>query len=1494
MLIHIKKSLKYLIIFVGIILMFPTLLYLVIQIPEVQTLIVKRITNHFSAEIKSTISVGRMDYRFFNKLSISDILIKDNHNDTLIYSPSVSIGLKGFSFKHRTVQLGRIMVIKPVVAIITDSTGLMNLNWYLDLLKSSNDTTRKASTKISIDEIDLNDAKLSVINHTGLPGKSKMDFNNLKLTGLNGIIEDFKIQNDTTSFDVYNLGFKEKSGFKLNKMSSFVKLAKRSILLNRTFIRCDSSIIEITKAGLIADSDSSFKRFTEEVKLDIQLDKSLINTSDLKYFLNMPDSLNESIWLSGKFMGTISELRGRDINLSYRSYTSVDCDFDLSGLPKIENTYIFIGVNSLKTNAKDLEKIYQPGKGYVVVPEVLYKLGNISFDGSFTGFTTDFVTYGKFRTSQGNFRTDISLRPEKSKRYRVKGLINASEINLGELSDNTELFGKLSIQANVDGYAYNFKKFEGNITGKIDSVEINKYEYRNIDLNGYFTDKTWDGSINIADPNIKLDLLGMFNFNGKLPEFNFTLNLTGANLYKLNIDKIDSTAYLSMLLTSNFKGNNIDNLDGEIKLLHANIKKFNKSLELYDFSVKTYSENGKPSLSLRTDFVDGDIKGYYNFAALNDLIKSSLGTLVPANFSKAGKRNNLVKNNFTFEINFKNTDKLNDFFKTGVQLADKSFIKGSVLSDSIISINGNTASLSLKGIVFKDLTMNTKVSGSELSFNMNSSNLLYLGNSDIKSLSADLKTKPDNFIFTVGWDNKDSSLYKGTITARGSIEKNPAGKHNSILKVDIDSTHLYSDNNLWRISRSSILVDSTSIKVNKLYVSNIDRYYQIDGAVSANPADTLFLQFRGIDISPLNYVIMRNNPDPNKISLDIKGQVNGSVELTNVYKNLLLTSNLVVNRFSILGADYGDISIVSALDNVRKVVNINASNNLAGVQMFDVNGQYDPRLKKIDLTAKADRLRIEALNPLLKVFASGITGFASGKVRLTGESGNIFLTGAVKAEDAKMKIDYLQTVYKINDSVRFDKSGIKFNNVKVTDEDGKTAILSGAINHRNFKEYNADLTITITKNDFLVLNTLPRDNPMFYGKVYASGVTRIRSGPNSLAFDISATTGKNTKFFIPLNTGLSVSEYSFVSFVKPVNGVLTDTSDSTNVQSTAPKVAMDLNIELTVTPEAVAQIIFDAKVGDKMTGSGSGILNITLNKKGEFRITGDYNIVKGDYLFTLKNILNKKFDVENGGKIMFNGKLEDAEIDLKAMYQKFNTSLYPVLPFEQYKDVRVSVEPQLLLTGKLFNPNVGFQIYLPSSDEETRASLNGAISTEEELQRQFFYLLVMKSFYSDQGANSVSSAPSGTSAVAVTTTEMLSNQLSNWISSIAKDFDLGFTYTPGTGNSTLNTQEVQVALSTQVLNDKVTLNGNFDYRGVNQTTGNTDQIIGDFDAELKLTEKISFKVFNRFNDTYSGRGPYTQGVGIFFKKDFEKFSDLFRKKPKPDMKKEDEPKIKEK
>ncbi len=158
MLHKIRRSLKYFIILIGVIIMLPTALYLLLQTAEIQTFLVKRVTNHFSSEFKSSISIGSIDYKFFNRLSVNNVLIKDKNNDTLMYARQIIAGIKRIDFKNRVFRMGRVSLFKPVFAIITDSTGLTNLNWYLNLLNNSADSMKKGGGKFVIDQIDLKDA----------------------------------------------------------------------------------------------------------------------------------------------------------------------------------------------------------------------------------------------------------------------------------------------------------------------------------------------------------------------------------------------------------------------------------------------------------------------------------------------------------------------------------------------------------------------------------------------------------------------------------------------------------------------------------------------------------------------------------------------------------------------------------------------------------------------------------------------------------------------------------------------------------------------------------------------------------------------------------------------------------------------------------------------------------------------------------------------------------------------------------------------------------------------------------------------------------------------------------------------------------------------------------------------------------------------------------------------------------------------------------------
>jgi len=1480
----IKNTVKGLIITAGVLITIPALLFIVLHISDVQTFMVNRISERLSSDRNVNISIGEVDFTFFNKVRIADFLIKDQQNDTMIYAETITAGIRRLNLKTRHFTFGRMSIINPGIYFKNDSSGLLNITWFIDQMRSDSISKDGKKPEISIYQTDIRNGKFLL--RTGKREQkrnSSIDFSNLNMSGINGIIESFTISGDTTSFSIYNLGFTESNGFQVNRFVSRMSITKNMIAFSESAIYTDSSTIDIPKYSMKIDSGKTFRNFTDDVRLDIEIENSTINSCDLGLFVAQAGMVNEEISVSGRLSGTIRELRGRNIRLSYATQTMALFDFDISGLPDIDNSYIYLGIGSLTTNSSDIEGIKFPDKKPLVLPDLIVNAGTIRFNGSFTGFTNDFVAYGNLITSAGTLRTDISLRPTKDRTYRVNGLIKGEQLALGMLTGNEDLLGSLSFNTDVDGTAKSFNSFSGRLNGIVDSVEINKYNYRNILLNGTFTEKMWDGAVKINENNIKLDLLGMLSFSKEKSEFDFSLNIENADLHRLNFDKTDPTSNLSLLVTANFSGNNLDNLDGEIKLLNSNMIKYGKALELYNFSIITFSENGKPAINIQTDFGDLSLRGKYNFGGIGEVYNSISAALIPSRFkSLRNKQGFLTGNDFTYKVNLRNTDKINDFFKTGIYISENSSFSGEFHNDSLITLSARAARLNLRNNIFDNLNISARFVEPKLEVSLTSSALSILGLNGLNDFTAGFTARPDTFKFALNWDNHTRILNQGDLSLNGFFSKANSEPGEAILKMVVDSSEMYFRNNPWKVHSASILVDSTSIDIRNIKFSNNLKYYLINGIVSHKKSDTLGIVFNKIDIAPLNEMTSRKSK-VESIPLALHGELNGYVNISDIYDNLLIESNLTINGFSLLESNYGDLSINSAWNSEKKVAEIKAGNNLDGFRHLDINGFFDPEKKNISLEAMADKLPVDALNPLLRAFASDIKGVASGRVRLTNSFREPVLTGSLYAENASVKIDYLQTKYTFSDSIRFDRNGFIFNNIRLKDERGNTAVLNGSVKHTYLRDYKPDLTISLRET--MALNTRPKDNELFYGTAFATGITSIKDNSSVLTFDISATTNRNTRFYIPLSSNATVSDYSFVTFV---------TSDSLYLQSktglentVVQQTGFDMNFDLKVTPDAEVQLIFDPVLGDAMKAHGSGDLNIRLDPKGNFRISGDYIIEDGDYLFTLGNILNKPFSVENGGTITFNGDIDNAEIEMKAIY-KLKASLYELLQDEKLQE-RIPVECQINLSGKLFNPIVGFNIYLPQADDATRTLVRNAITTEEELSRQFLYLLVMNSFYADPALGFVNSSTTqtGTSAMAVTTTEMFSNQISNWLSQLSNDFDLGFVYRPGRD---INPQEVELALSTQLLNDKVTINGNFDYRGTGKTSTNTEQLTGDFDIEYSLTDRIKLKVFNRFNDPSTGKLniPYTQGFGIFYRQDFNKFSDLFRRKEKSPMKKEEE------
>lgn len=239
-----------------------------------------------------------------------------------------------------------------------------------------------------------------------------------------------------------------------------------------------------------------------------------------------------------------------------------------------------------------------------------------------------------------------------------------------------------------------------------------------------------------------------------------------------------------------------------------------------------------------------------------------------------------------------------------------------------------------------------------------------------------------------------------------------------------------------------------------------------------------------------------------------------------------------------------------------------------------------------------------------------------------------------------------------------------------------------------------------------------------------------------------------------------------------------------------------------------------------------------------------------------------------------------AEIDVVASYRQ-RASVAPLT--NDSSKARTPVDCKLIITGKLFSPNINFEIDFPNITADERTKIASVLSDEAELNRQVFSFLLFRTFTMPLIYNTNGGGVTAGGAAASTGSELLSNRVSEFLNTYfgtltgIRDLQLGLNYRPGNQTSS---ESVDLALSKQFLDNKMSVDGNF---GVNNNTAtrNSNSLIGDVNVDYKLSQDGRFRLkgFNKSNDNMQialAGGYYTQGVGVFYRVEFETLASLYR------------------
>lgn len=1438
-------------------------LTMLVKVPTVQTWLVHRVASWLSDELGVRVEVGAVSVHLFTRVSLEEVLIEDRERDTLAYIGRLEASVRTFNFSEHRIHVSKVLLDNAVIGIkLYAAPREYNIDFLIDYFSGGGGQPQAAPWQWEVDEVEIADSRLRYRDLKYNDRDPGIDWEDISLDGLHGSFSSILPAPGGLSARIARLAFREKSGFSVEQLQAQFALAPDSMSFRDLLIRTSRSAVN-GDLTFQYDDFGSFQQFLSDVRWKARFEQTRVDFRDLAFFASELQQLNKSLTLSGRFSGTVERFKGKDVALSFTDSTYFKGDVTMTGLPDFDETYMEVNASELALLPQDIEQIPSwpfDSTKMITLPAEFDNLGQVKFKGRFTGFYTDFVAFGELRSNLGYVNSDLNLKIAGSdKNTTYKGSISLFEFDAGRLWNLSPTVGKVTMKAGVEGSGFELKNIQAVLTGRVESASIYGYEYTNIDLDGKLADRLFTGKVLALDKNIDLSFAGEVDFRDTLPRFDFMAEIATADLKALNLSARENGSVLSTTIGINLTGDHIDNIQGTIDLRNTKYREGDVQIQA-DTILLEASGIAERRLWLKSDLVDLNAEGRMKFSELPQAARAIATRYIPVLFEAESKRTH--SQNFKFSVSMKNTDSLTAVFLPELVVAKGTDLVGRINTDlNEVEVRFNSPSMIYDGIAFEQISLEGISGQGNLNFRIGLGGIALTDSVRINQLDIQGFTNRDTASVLVDFNGLDSLKSEVTLGINANFMN--AG----FTSLHLDPRRLRFGGRDWTLdSTNFMIVDSSGVVFKNVNFRSGVQEVGLAGVLGKSASTIFQVRFHAFDMS-------QANPFLSSFDIQTGGVLDGEASFAGAFDQPGMNADLTVQGLQWFGDTLGDADILTEWNSIRKQIDVMAIVTRGGKENIEISGHYrdDDKDGELDFKAVLKKTYVSTFGIYLRGLVSGIGGVASGELYLRGTPAKPELTGKLFLQKISFTIDYLQTAYNFSTDVTIEPDRFLFKDVVINDVNGNQAVLNGNIRHDHLDAFRFDLEVVARKVQ--VLNTSYNDNPVYYGEAYASGTVGIKGPLEYIAMNIGLRSEPGTRIQLPLSNPEEVRRSGFITFVNPG-----DTPGKSQDPDGPDLSGVELNMDLEITPAARIELIFDSKIGDVIKGSGSGNITMTISPKEDLSMLGEFTIEDGEYLFTMQNIINKNFHLQKGGKIRWTGDPYDATIDLSAIY-KLRTGLYDLFQDSTFRTL-VPVELHLGLKDKLFNPSILFDIVVLNIDPNTSNQVKRLINSEEEKYRQAVSLLVMRRFTAPSEIASRGNT-SGAAVVGVNAYEMLSNQLSNWASQISNQVNVGVNYRPG---DALTSEELEVALSTSLFNDRVTIDGNVGM--ANSATGanqqNTSNLIGDFQVEVKASKdgRIRLKAFNRSNNNSlinNINSPYTQGVGVFYREDFNSIGELFRR-----------------
>ena len=1461
----------------------PLLVALLFEIPAVQNFVAREATEIISRKLGTRISIDRVDIGLFYRVSLDGFYVEDFQRDTLLYAGRLDARIKSLGLFGGGLVFSRAELSDARFCLRETPDGEMNIKQVVDKLSKKDKARAEGKFRLEIERLETDGLDFCMERLEHRNPSYGVDFADMPLIDIRAELKNFTIDGPVIHTDIGRLAMRERSGFVVEDLAGCLCIANGCIDIREGHIRTAKSNIELPSLSLIGLDWALYKNFVEEVDITAQVVNTTLSSDDIAYFSpKMKDWHLTLTDVNADVSGPVADMSGSLRSVRTGADTKLSVDFAAQGLPDVGKGHFKADISELTTSAADVDRLAAALTGKNLPDEVLRiakNAGKIGLTGKFDGTLTAFAADAALATEIGGATCLLQVSSLRDGCRGVLGDVKTSSLQLGELLEN-DLLGPLSLNVHVNG-ELSSEHSDAEVSGEILRLGINGYDYDSLRMKGHLVNREFNGLIEARDRNLRFDFRGLLDLNDEQrPRYDFALDLEEANLAALGVNRRDSVSVLAARIAARAVGRTLDDLNGIIFVRDVSYRYNDRELAADSVVIVGRNSLSDKFIRLRSDFVDADYEGKTSYKEVFAYLQQRFRDYVPTLDGGPGWQAQhpdtveLADGYSQLTVNVRKINPLVNAVSPGLQIAD-----GSQL---LLRINPANDKLSFEAasdyiergrMLVTRLNLDAHNRGDSLVFAASTEDL-YLNSFHMSRVGMSGGAKDNKLELITDFADTIGDV-SGRIGFRSEFARGrgPAGRQ---IDLRLTPSYISRGEKTWNIYTDGITADTSRIRIDRFRMVNAGQQLLLDGVVSRRLQDSVQLTLHNFELAPFSQFT-------SSMGYRVDGRTNGSATMKAVLGAGEVQADIVVDSISINDLAVPSIWLRSRWDFIqnRAGILVQQRENLDTL----VRGFYAPSQKRYYARATLDAVELSALDPLLKGVVERTGGNADVDIALRGSGKEANLSGQIAVRDFTTTVDFTQVTYTMPRAVIEVKNNhLIAEGVPLYDPEKNEGLFSIDLNLEHLS--NIFYSVKVLPKELMVLNTTSKDNDLFYGRIFASGSATIAGSKGGVKMDIVATTEGDSEFYMPLSGQSNAKTADFVTFVTPEQ---IDTTDylvrkkllfqQQGRKKEAAGSTMDITMALNVQDNTAFQLVIDPTVGSALKGRGNGMLNLHINPgNGIFNMYGDYTLIEGSFLFSLQNIITKKFIIESGSMIQWTGEPVDARLDINAVY-KLKTSLQPLLNTvtassdddqsgSRISDRSVPVDCKIHIGGRLSNPQLDFSVVVPVTDIETQAAVASVLNTQEAQAQQFISLVALGTFSNSGSANI------GASSGVATGLEMLTNQLTNWFST--DDYRIILNYRAG---SEMTGDEVDFGFSTNLINNRllVEVEGNYIIDNKQAVSNNVSNFMGEahvtwlIDKSGNLRLKAFTQTIDRFDEN---QGLQETGIGISYKEDFNNFKDL--------------------